>query len=82
MPSCPGCGLIVPHERLGTHERYCDKLGDDAGTDSSVEVLERQITEVEERLTRRLLKLETRLQYELSNRQNSHQSREEPYNPR
>lgn len=82
MPTCPGCGRHVPHERLGIHERHCAKLSDGAETAMSVEALEAELNEVEDKFTRRILKLETRLQHELSNRQNSHQSAPESYNRR
>jgi hypothetical protein len=72
MPTCPGCGLTVPYQRLGSHEQYCEALTGDSREVPLAEEFDRRLEEMERQLNRRLLKIEARIQAELSEQSQGH----------
>lgn len=55
MPTCPGCGLKLPHEKLTVHERHCDGIWNSSFRKGrTIERLERRIVALEKQVGGRL----------------------------
>lgn len=58
MPTCPGCEKELSYERLDIHQRYCGGIWSKAEMERSPERIERRLVNLETRLDERLRTLE------------------------